>query len=176
MYFYIILLHLVLPNQLMIDFKEREKVADWYIINDGVMGGLSKGKAMIGEDGLLFYGTVSLDNNGGFTSLRSPYSNFNLTPYSVVEIKYRSKGVRQAFQMEVDRRFYLPNYKVPLKNTEDWTIVRIQLEEVKQYRMGSKTGRLLESDALDEIIRVGFITDEKRAGDFTFEVAYIKFE
>ena len=176
MYFYIILLHLVLPNQLVIDFKEREKVADWYIINDGVMGGLSRGKAMIGEDGLLFYGTVSLDNNGGFTSLRSPYSNFSLGQYTSVEIKYRSKGVRQAFQMEVDRRFYLPNYKIPLQNTEDWTIVRVQLEEVQQYRMGSKTGRSLDIDTLADIIRVGYITNEKRAGDFAFEVAYVKFE
>ena len=176
MQFYVTFLSIVLSNQFMIDFTNKEKVGDWYIVNDGVMGGLSKGNASIGKDGLLFYGTVSLDNNGGFTSLRSPYSNFSLGQYTSVEIKYRSKGVRQAFQMEVDRRFYLPNYKIPLQNTEDWTIVRVQLEEVQQYRMGSKTGRSLDIDTLADIIRVGYITNEKRAGDFAFEVAYVKFE
>ena len=159
-----------------IDFTDNESIQDWVVVNDGVMGGRSKGFMTPGEAGLLFYGKVSLENNGGFTSVRCPYQPMNLSDFDVVELKYRSVGVRQVFQLEVDRRFYVPNYKIPLADSEDWEIVRIPLREVRQYRLGTKTGKLLDKNACAEVIRLGFITDEKRAGDFTFEVAYIKFE
>jgi len=44
----------------------------WHAINDGVMGGVSQGRARITGDGVLvFSGVVSLENNGGFASIRS---------------------------------------------------------------------------------------------------------
>jgi hypothetical protein len=33
----------------------------------------------------------------------------------------------------------------------------------------------LDSNALGEVIRLGFITDEKKYGDFEFEIDYIEF-
>jgi len=46
---------------------ESEKLA-WNVVDDGVMGGLSQGKREIGGDGILrFFGTLSLENNGGFS-------------------------------------------------------------------------------------------------------------
>ncbi len=42
----------------------------WRAINDGVMGGISAGR-MVGIDyGLSFEGELSLENNGGFASVR----------------------------------------------------------------------------------------------------------
>ena len=43
----------------------------WQIINDGVMGGLSRSSVRCGDDGVLFSGTLSTANNGGFASIRS---------------------------------------------------------------------------------------------------------
>ena len=43
----------------------------WQIINDGVMGGLSRSTVRCGDDGVLFSGTLSTANNGGFASIRS---------------------------------------------------------------------------------------------------------
>ena len=44
---------------------------DWQVINDSVMGGLTRGSARCGKDGVLFSGTLSTANNGGFASIRS---------------------------------------------------------------------------------------------------------
>lgn len=44
----------------------------WTTVNDPVMGGRSTSKVTYDDDGLVFSGTVSLDNNGGFASARSP--------------------------------------------------------------------------------------------------------
>lgn len=51
---------------------EESTKLDWNIVDDGVMGDLSQGKREIGKDGILrFFGTLALENNGGFSSLRT---------------------------------------------------------------------------------------------------------
>ena len=42
----------------------------WRAINDGVMGGISAGRMVQTEAGLRFEGELSLENNGGFASVR----------------------------------------------------------------------------------------------------------
>lgn len=47
-------------------------MAGWSVVNDTVMGGVSSGQLAM-EDGLMiFSGELSLDNKGGFASVRSP--------------------------------------------------------------------------------------------------------
>ena len=157
-----------------INFTENE-LSGWYIINDGVMGGLSKGQARFTEQGVLFYGNVSLENNGGFTSLRAPFGDYDLSEYTQFTIKYRSMGISMALQMEEDRRFYYPNFKVKLPKSEEWITKTFTLIATPQYRMGYATGKLMQPSDQSNIIRLGFITDEKKAGDFEFEVAYVEF-
>ena len=41
----------------------------WSIVNDDVMGGISQGQAQAVDDVLLFRGQISLENNGGFSSV-----------------------------------------------------------------------------------------------------------
>jgi hypothetical protein len=45
----------------------------WRAINDGVMGGVSLGEIVAIDNGLRFQGTLSLENNGGFASVRRPF-------------------------------------------------------------------------------------------------------
>lgn len=47
-------------------------VAGWTTVNDPVMGGASTSTVAAGDGGLVFSGNVSLANNGGFASARSP--------------------------------------------------------------------------------------------------------
>jgi NADH dehydrogenase [ubiquinone] 1 alpha subcomplex assembly factor 1 len=44
----------------------------WQVVNDGVMGGVSTSKVTSRKGMMRFAGTVSLENNGGFASVRSP--------------------------------------------------------------------------------------------------------
>ncbi|MCU0989532.1 MAG: CIA30 family protein [Xanthomonadales bacterium] len=44
---------------------------DWQIINDGVMGGLTRSSARCDDMGVHFSGLLSTANNGGFASIRS---------------------------------------------------------------------------------------------------------
>ena len=44
----------------------------WRIVNDGVMGGVSASRVGRAGDALRFAGEISLENNGGFASMRRP--------------------------------------------------------------------------------------------------------
>jgi hypothetical protein len=62
------------------DFSIADSALGWSVVNDTVMGGVSVGKLsvdnidkdIIDKDVLVFSGVLSLANNGGFASVRSP--------------------------------------------------------------------------------------------------------
>ncbi len=58
--------------QPLFDFTGADAAKEWQTINDGVMGGISEGKFKITDKKTLeFFGTLSLENNGGFASVRT---------------------------------------------------------------------------------------------------------
>ena len=66
---------------------------DWRIVDDGVMGGLSKGERDISKDGILrFFGTLSLENNGGFSSLRTGDVKLDLSGAEGVILRVKGDG------------------------------------------------------------------------------------
>jgi NADH dehydrogenase [ubiquinone] 1 alpha subcomplex assembly factor 1 len=82
---------LIMSTSLIYDFNKNSSPKDWRIIDDGVMGGLSQGKFSIDPDGNgVFVGTVSLENNGGFSSVRYQSDKIKVTKES--KIQNRLKG------------------------------------------------------------------------------------
>jgi monofunctional biosynthetic peptidoglycan transglycosylase len=159
-----------------IDFGKQKDGRNWQVVNDGVMGGLSQGSAQLTDDSILFKGKVSLDNNGGFSSLRSNFSRKELTSYEQVKIRYRSDGISLAMTLSVSRRWYIPNYKTSLASTGGtWKTITLNLKDFRKHYIGKPMNETLDSNALGEVIRLGFITDEKKYGDFEFEIDYIEF-
>ena len=72
--FLLIFTQFTLAQNVKVDFGKIKDSKRWNIINDGVMGGLSEGKTWTTDDSVTFQGTVSLENNGGFSSYRSAYT------------------------------------------------------------------------------------------------------
>jgi hypothetical protein len=72
------------------DFSIADSALGWSVVNDTVMGGVSSGQLAM-EDGLMiFSGELSLDNNGGFASVRSPAIESRSTQSSNVSWADRS--------------------------------------------------------------------------------------
>ena len=164
-------------NTYLIDFGEEKKGRYWSVVNDGVMGGLSKGNKKLTKNSMLFKGEVSLDNNGGFSSLRRSFSEFDISEFNHIEIKYRSYGISLAITFAVSRRWYVPNYKLSLVGTSsEWKTITIKLTDFRKYYISKAMNEKLKKETLKEIIRIGFITNEKKYGDFEFEIDYIKFK
>lgn len=63
----------------LFEFSSPDAVQRWQAVNDGVMGGVSDGRFKITEDGAMeFFGTLSLENNGGFASVRTKPTDFDI--------------------------------------------------------------------------------------------------
>ena len=64
---------------MLIDFTDTEEIPRWIAINDNVMGGISQSRIELSPTATaIFSGQLSLENNGGFTSIRRRSDNYNL--------------------------------------------------------------------------------------------------
>lgn len=146
----------------------------WRIVNDGVMGGLSSSKVILNDDVIIFSGNVSLENNGGFASLRSPVRDYNFEEFSGIEIKIKGDGKRYSVSMKETTYFsgYFYTSTFETKNGE-WIIVRIPFDQFKLYYFGRETNSS-KKILLNNIKEISLLIGDKQEGGFITEVDYIK--
>jgi hypothetical protein len=141
------------------------------------MGGKSSGQLGLTEQSIIFTGEISLANNGGFSSIRNPFANYDLSPFRKLKIRYRSVGQSFAMSLNNHRRFFMPKYKHPLPYTNgEWTEKTIRLNAFNKVRLGEPMQGHPSTEELSRIIRLGIISDDKKAGKFELEVDHITFE
>ena len=75
------------------------------------------------------------------------------------------------------KRFYKPKYKQGLPNTNnEWSTLTLKLDEFYKVRLGTKLEGAPSQEDLAEVIRLGLISDEKKASAFQLELDFIRFE
>ena len=77
------------------DFTNSNAMRDCWIVNDDVMGGLSQSRLRQDANGMFFEGLVSLENNGGFASMRSS-ARF---PQGAQQIELLAKGDGKSYKL-----------------------------------------------------------------------------
>ena len=76
----------------LFEFSNREEVDRWRVVVDGVMGGRSTGRIEQRDDVLVFSGETSLQNNGGFSSVRAPVPAGSMAGYDALRIRVMGDG------------------------------------------------------------------------------------
>lgn len=144
---------------------------DWNIVNDGVMGGISRSRAVItDEKTLLFTGTVSLENNGGFASIRHDARFFGIGGGDGIRLRVKGDGKTYQLRVRTSDPFDGIAYKADFVAVKgEWKDLRFPWERFQAiYR-----GRIIDdAPKLDggQIRQVGFLIAEKQAGPFELEV------
>jgi monofunctional biosynthetic peptidoglycan transglycosylase len=152
-------------------FDNPEEIGQWVSVNDNVMGGLSEGTASLTDDSCLqFSGTVSLENNGGFASIRTLPKNFHLDDYKGVRIRVKGDGRTYQFRIRTDGEYDGIAFKHDFSTTpDDWVDKDLSFASFQpSYR-----GRILpdvEPLAASEIRQIGFLVADKAAGPFNLIV------
>ena len=147
----------------------------WRIVNDGVMGGLSSSRAIINNDNkIVFSGNVSLENNGGFASLRSSVKDYTFENFSGIEIKIKGDGKRYSISMKETSYFngYFFTSSFETKKDE-WIVVQITFNQFKLYYFGQETNSS-KKIPLNNIKEVSLLIGDKQEGNFITEIDYIK--
>jgi NADH dehydrogenase [ubiquinone] 1 alpha subcomplex assembly factor 1 len=160
---------------ILFDFGTLEDMDDWLIVNDGVMGGLSKSKFDLSDrNTAIFSGNVSLENNGGFVSTRTKAMQFQLDGFKGVLVRVKGDGKKYQFRMRTEGRFDGISYRYHFEtDINQWQTISIPFNKcVPVFR-----GRILpNADPVSpkDIQQVGFLISDKQAGDFHLEIQWIK--
>ena len=161
-------------DRTLFSFDSPEAAKLWQTVNDGVMGGRSVGQFKINEDKKMeFFGTLSLENNGGFASVRSREAKLGLKKGDSIVIRVRGDGRDYNFRLNVPRSIGRNSYRQSLKTKNDeWIEVTLPLDKfVATWR-----GRVFPNEKFDpsNITGMGIQLSDKNAGPFKLEVEWIK--
>jgi hypothetical protein len=150
------------------------KTADrWRIVNDDVMGGVSSSRAVIRDKRILFSGSVSLENNGGFASLRSQIKNYDFAKFSGIEIRLKGGGKLYSISMKETPYFTGYSFTSTFETKEnDWTVLQIPFDKFKLQYFGRNinSGKKVP---LSKIKEIALLIGDKQEGDFEAEIDYI---
>ena len=159
------------------EFSEKDgEELDWRIVDDRVMGGRSRGKMAISADGILsFSGNLSLENNGGFSSVRSGNVTLDLSDAEGLIVRVKGDGRTYEAHLSTLARFRGGEITfvgmLPTKKGE-WTEVKVPFSELE----GDFRGRRLEDAKFDpsEVRRITLELVDKKPGAFELQIDWIR--
>ena len=162
-------------QQVLFDFTGADAAKEWQAINDGVMGGVSEGKFKITDKKTLeFFGTLSLENNGGFASVRTKAKKLGLEKGDVLLVRVRGDGREYSMSLHVPRPLVAFSYRATVQTKKDeWIEVKVPLDKF----VATSFGRVVkDAGPVDpgEVNGLGFLLSDKKAGPFKMEVEWIK--
>jgi NADH dehydrogenase [ubiquinone] 1 alpha subcomplex assembly factor 1 len=159
----------------LFDFSRDDAAKDWQTVNDGVMGGVSEGKFQIADRKILaFFGTLSLENNGGFASVRTKPKKLGLEKSDTVVVKVRGDGREYTLNLYLNKPLIAFSYRATVQTKKDeWIEAKVPLEKFE----ATSFGRVVkDAGAVDpkEVNALGFMVSDKKAGPFKLEIEWIK--
>lgn len=168
----ILLLFVFMNSTIIYDFKKDSSTRDWRIIDDGVMGGVSQGRFSINSEGNgVFEGTISLENNGGFSSVRYGFDKIKVNSKSVVSIRLKGDGKKYQFRIK-DKYSSYYSYITTFETTGEWQTVQLKLSDLYPSFRGKKLDLPnFNSNSFEEIV---FLIGNKK--NETFKLTLDKVE
>lgn len=156
-------------------FTEPGEQQRWYAVDDGVMGGESHSGFRIEADTGCFYGEVSLENGGGFASVRREPNHVEQSLAQGEGIRLYVRGDGRTYQLRLkstaleDASAYRVTFTPSKGEWETWDFPWHSFEAVRR-------GTLLDTaPPLDpkSIHQLGFLIADKTVGPFCLEVVSV---
>ena len=161
----------------LFDFTGPETAKEWQSVNDNVMGGVSEGKFKISDKKTLeFFGTLSLENNGGFASIRTKAKKLGFEKGDTVITKVRGDGREFTLNLYLNKPLIAFSYRTTVQTKKgEWIEVKVPLDKFEATSFGQVV-RDAGAVKPEEINAVGFMLGDKKAGPFKMEIESIKVE
>ena len=160
------------PGKVLFDFADPAAMRGWQIEDDGVMGGVSKGTFTRDPEGhAVFSGKVSLENNGGFSSVQCYFDPIDVSGYRHAIIRLKGDGKDYRFIVESDpnaRHYYVAEFTTD----GDWQEIKIPLRTMYPMRRGDRLN--IPDYPAETMSQVRFMIANGRAESFKLEIASIK--
>ena len=154
---------------------DRDEAEEWLIINDGVMGGVSSSRFASSDSGFAtFSGELSLENNGGFASVRAALAEGALESRESLILRVRGDGRTYQVRLRTDRRIDGISYMARFETAKnEWQEVRLPLDRFQPTFRGRRPAGAppLAPAAVQQI---GLLLADGTPGEFRLDVAWIR--
>ena len=153
-----------------------KKSRNWSFFTDGVMGGVSQGKAFFGKSGsdnfVRIEGNVSTDNNGGFIQIRHSLTKSLDDDIRGISLKVRGNGERYYVFIRTSSTL-LPwqFYNASFQTSKNWSVVKLKLEAFQPS--SSFLRKTIKSSSIKSIGIVAYGRDHQAKIDVS-EIYFIK--
>ncbi len=159
-------------NMNSFDFNQL-KLDQYMIVNDGVMGGRSQSQFIKGAGAATFSGTVSLENNGGFASIRMiwPFEQSGGEAEStVLRLKVQGDGLRYQFRLRTNRGFdgAAYSYSFDTIKGQDQTVYIPVDQFVPTFR--GRQLRNMPALRFTDVQQMGVLVADKQVGEFSVDL------
>lgn len=148
----------------MINFSQSSKLNNWRIMNDVVMGGVSKSDLVINQQGhVKFSGEISLDFNGGFASFRSYNQTFDVKGFSKILVHLKGDKKKYQIRIKENNSDYF-SYVNTFESSGKWETIELSLVDF----MPSYRGRILNlaNFSGNKIDQIGVLIGNKKNEEF----------
>ena len=160
--------------RILLDFDSAEEITLFSPIDDAVMGGVSSSRLSNAGPGVaVFEGTVSLDNNGGFASIRSQARVWDTRDARAFVLRVRGDGKRYRFNVRTPGGPGAFRYEAPIAPpANEWVEVEIPIASFRAKAFGQRVPGVGPPDPA-RIESLGFMISDKQAGSFRLEIDWI---
>ncbi len=158
----------------LLDFREEGATASWRSIDDVVMGGVSHSALLPYAVGVAsFSGVVSLDQGGGFASVRTEPQRWRTAGARSFVLRCRGDGRHYKFTARVDDGFDGMQYQARFAPPRgEWAEIELPLDDF----VASFRGRAVTTAGpLDpsKIRQLGLMVSDKQAGPFELLIEWV---
>ena len=168
-----VLVYIASAHPFSLSFSSNEN--RWQVVLDGVMGGLSTGKVDRTSDGIVFHGELSLENNGGFSQIRTPVEMGSLDGADGIEVEVRGDGRAYIFDARVaNLRVMAGSFQHKFETVEgEWTTIRLPFTDFRFHAFGQRVPGV-GAIAPAMVDSVGVTLADYNAGDFRLEIRSVR--
>jgi NADH dehydrogenase [ubiquinone] 1 alpha subcomplex assembly factor 1 len=164
----------LMAQDIIFNFEKDKDLKEWFIVNDDVMGGISESNLSISKDGYgIFQGNISLENSGGFCSIRHDLSRKYIGNKNVLKLKIIGDGKDYQLRIKADRNDYF-SYIVTFKTTGEWEEIEIPLNEMFPSFRGRKLN--MQNFNNNYFEQIAFLVGNKRNEKFKLIINEITLE
>jgi len=116
------------------------------------MGGKSSGSFKLNSDGYgVFLGDISLENNGGFSSVRYRFEKILINKSTKISIRIKGDGKKYQFRIKSNSADYY-SYISSFSTTGEWQEIEIPLKDMYPSFRGRKLDQPnFSNDTFEEI-------------------------
>jgi hypothetical protein len=156
------------------NFSTQEGIGEWRIVNDGVMGGLSKSSIVLTADGHgKFAGNVSLENNGGFASIQFSKKVALSKEQKFIVLRVKGDGKRYEFRLK-GKTWQSESYVHPFATSGAWENIKLPISEFYPQLRGRKLD--IPNFGFENIEQMSFLIANKQEEYFELLIDWIGVE